>query len=214
MLVGEAYVVGDGFVPAGAFFVGHDADQAGRGSGPEFLGSDAFAGSEEAAGAEEACFFDDGAVQDGGAHADEGAFAEFAGVDDGGVADGDVFGDIGVVFTVVDMDDGTVLDVGAGADDDGISVGAQDAIVPDAGIGAEAHVTDQHGGGGDPGGGVDCGPDAVEGVEQTTGFGRRVGVRHGGVPYVKREGQAARASGRYSGRRRQTLLCRDYQAGR
>jgi len=66
----------------------------------------------------------------------------------------------------VDVADDRVLQVGVGAEHDGLGLGAQHGVVPDARARLEAHVPDDHGAGGHERGVVDDrGRDAGDGED-------------------------------------------------
>jgi small subunit ribosomal protein S21 len=63
------------------------------------------------------------------------------------------------------VEDSAVLDVGVGADADGVDVAAQNGVHPDGGVFAQGDVADQLGGEIDVAGGVDLGRAALVGAD-------------------------------------------------
>jgi hypothetical protein len=84
------------------------------------------------------------------------------------VADGDVVADnewrtrIVGMFLVRDVQHGEILHIAAGADADTIDVTAHNAVVPNAGLGADLDFADNYGSFGDKGGRVDGGVNALK----------------------------------------------------
>jgi hypothetical protein len=98
-------------------------------------------------------------------HANQGIVANGAAMDDGAVADRAIFADDERVIGI-GVEDAVLLHIGAGADADGFDIAARHHAEPDADLGSDPDVADQHGSGGDPADiGVNVGGDAIEGVK-------------------------------------------------
>jgi hypothetical protein len=68
-------------------------------------------------------------------------------VDGSVVADGDPVAHEDRILVALAVEDGAILNVGAGADADGVDIAAQDGVHPDRGALAEHDVADELGGG-------------------------------------------------------------------
>jgi hypothetical protein len=132
-------------------FSSETADDAGRRSHDEGALWDDFSLGDESAGGDGAASSNDGAVQDDGPHADEDLIPDGAGMNHCAVADRHPCAeDTGV--SIADVKDAAVLDVALWPHDDAVDVPAQHAGVPDAGLWAQIHSTDDDGTGGNKSG--------------------------------------------------------------
>ena len=165
------------------------ADLAGD-SGDEGVGGDVGALGNEGSGGDDSAGADVRAVEDDGTDTDEDVVFEGAAVDGGVVADGAAVADDYGVKAALAVEDGAVLDVGAGADADGVHVAAEDGVHPDGGLGAEMDVADDLGGGVDVAAGGEGGGEAAEGANHAASVfvlrerreasgGGQIGVRLG-----------------------------------
>ena len=62
------------------------------------------------------------------------------------MADGDPVADFDRIEVALAVEDGAVLDIGVGADADGVDIAAQDGVHPDRGVLAEGDIADELGG--------------------------------------------------------------------
>ena len=150
------------FEDEGAVLVREFAAEFGGNAGPESArGNDGVLG-DDCAGGDDGTGADAAVVQDAGADADEALVFHDAAVDRGIVADGDPVADDDRVEVTLAVEDGAVLDVGVGADADGVDVAAEDSIHPHGGLLAQGDVADELGGEIDITTGVDLGYAALE----------------------------------------------------
>ncbi len=101
---------------------------------------------EHGAGSDDGALADAAVVEDGDAHADEHRIFNDTAVDGGVVADGDPVADGDGIEVALAVEDRAVLNIGVGADLDGVDVAAQDGIHPDGGVFAECDVAEELGG--------------------------------------------------------------------
>jgi hypothetical protein len=99
------------------------------------------------AGGDDAALADAAIVQDGGSHADDAHILDHAAVNGGVVADGDPVAHDDRMEVALAMEDGAVLDIGVGADADGVDVTAQDGVHPHRRALTEYDVAEDLGGG-------------------------------------------------------------------
>jgi hypothetical protein len=112
-------------------------------AGPEGAGRDDSVLGEDGTGGDDGAFADAAVVEDGDAHADEAGVFDDAAVDGGIVADGDPVADGDRVEVALAVKDAAVLDIGVGADADGVDIAAEDGVHPDGGALAEDDVAEK-----------------------------------------------------------------------